>query len=262
MRSNIIIDSHCHLGLGSVPLTGEAPDRSFDRYLTRARAAGITSTVVMAPPGGRYEQGNSAVGELVRAHPDRFLGYVFINPVTEMGRIAQAVAAAHTWGACGIKVHWTDGAATDEIGEVARNHHMPVLYDPYGDVTTVGILARRHPDVAWIIPHLSSFADDWRAQTRMIDLLIHRPNVFTDTAGVRYFDLLADAVRHAGPHKVLFGSDGPYLHPLVELTKIFALELGPGNTQLVLSTNILRLTRRARAHTPRVRRRHVSGALR
>ncbi|MEV0029829.1 amidohydrolase family protein [Nocardia sp. NPDC050793] len=245
-RTTKIVDSHCHLGLGNVPLTGEAPDRSFDRYVDRADSAGVILTVVMAPPGGRYRQGNRAVGELVSIYPTRFLGYVFVNPVTEAGKIAHVVAAARRWGACGIKVHWSDGAATDEIGAVARAHHMPVLYDPYGDTTTVESLARRHPDVGWIIPHLSSFADDWRAQTRMISLLTKLPNVFTDTSGVRYFDLLADAVRYAGPHKVLFGSDGPYLNPLVELTKIFALRLPPEDSRLVLSANVLRLTHRAR----------------
>lgn len=262
MNPQVIIDSHCHLGLGPIPLTGEVPDRSFGRYVARADAAGITSTVVMAAPSGRYEKDNAAVGELVVANPGRFFGYIFVNPVAEKGRIARAVAVARRWGACGIKVHWTDGAATDEIGQVARTHQMPVLYDPYGDITAVSSLAQRHPDVAWIIPHLSSFADDRRAQSRMIDLLTTRPNVFTDTAGVRYFDLLADAVHRAGPHKVLFGSDGPYLHPLPELTKVFALGLDPEHTRLILSTNILRLTRRARLPTLMSKRPRYSGAVR
>ena len=105
---------------------------------------------------------------------------------------------------------------------------------------------RRHPEVPWIVPHLSSFADDWQAQKALIELLVRLPNVFTDTSEVRYFDLLAEAVARAGAHKVLYGSDGPYLHPAPELAKIRALHLPPEEQELVLRGNILRLTRPAR----------------
>ncbi|MGC0236630.1 amidohydrolase family protein [Arthrobacter sp. SD76] len=73
------------------------------------------------------------------------------------------------------------------------------------------------------MPHLSSFADDWRAQQRLIDVLVREPNVFADTSGVRYYDLLEEAIARAGARKVLYGSDGPYLHPAPELAKILAL---------------------------------------
>ena len=123
------------------------------------------------------------------------------------------VDEARAWGACGIKVHWRDGRITREVAEVARRRQLPILYDPAGDTATVEMAATAYPDVAWIIPHLSSFADDWKAQIAFVDQLVRLPNLFTDTAGVRYFDVLADAVRRAGPDKVLFGSDGPFLHP-------------------------------------------------
>ena len=48
---------------------------------------------------------------------------------------------------------------------------------------------------------------------QLIDHLERHPNVFTDTSGVRRFDLLEQAVERAGPEKVIFGSDGPWLHP-------------------------------------------------
>jgi hypothetical protein len=61
-------------------------------------------------------------------------------------------------------VHRYDGRITREICEVARTFSLPVLYDVMGEVTVVELLATESPDVAFIIPHLSSFADDWRAQ--------------------------------------------------------------------------------------------------
>ena len=70
---------------------------------------------------------------------------------------------------------------------------------------TAELLAGEYPDVDFVIPHLGSFADDWSAQLAFCGLLADRPNVYTDTSGVRRFDLLEQAVRRAGPHKVLFG---------------------------------------------------------
>jgi predicted TIM-barrel fold metal-dependent hydrolase len=58
---------------------------------------------------------------------------------------------------------------------------------------------------------------------------------------VRRFDVLEEAVARAGAHKVLFGSDGPWLHPGVELAKIRALRLSPAEERLILGWNLLRL---------------------
>jgi predicted TIM-barrel fold metal-dependent hydrolase len=119
-------------------------------------------------------------------------------------------------------------------------------------VTTAELLATEYPDVPFIIPHLGSFADDWKAQLAFIDHLVRHQNIYTDTAGVRRFDLLEQAVQRAGARKVLFGSDGPWLHPLVELTKIHALGLSSSDEQLVLGENLLRLITQVRVR-PRIR---------
>jgi hypothetical protein len=66
-------------------------------------------------------------------------------------------------------------------------------------------------------------------------------NVYTDTSGVRRFDYLVEAVRRAGAGKVLFGSDGPWLHPGLELAKVRLLGLAPADEALVLGGTALRL---------------------
>src|SRR5262249_17976820 len=134
-----------------------------------------------------------------------------------------------------------------EICAAARRFRVPVLYDVGGEASRVEMLAPQYPDVDFIIPHLGSFADDWRAHVQLIDQLVRFPNVYTDTAGVRRFDYLVEAVRRAGPRKVLFGSDGPWLHPGVELAKIRMLGLTAHAEQLICGGNLLRLIRRPRA---------------
>ena len=171
-----------------------------------------------------------------------------VNAARDAGRIGALVGEAVTgWGACGIKIHRHDARITREVCEVARSFALPVLYDVMGEAFPVELVAGEYPDVAFVIPHLGSFADDWRAQRAVIDLLARHPNVYTDTSGVRRFDLLAEAVRRAGPQKVLFGTDGPWLHPAVELSKVHALGLPPAQKNLVLGANWLRLTTVARS---------------
>ena len=116
-----------------------------------------------------------------------------------------------------------------------------MLYDVVGQVATVELLAGEYPDVTFIIPHLGSFADDWSAQLALIDHLVRHPNVYADTSGVRRFDLLEQAVKRAGANKILFGTDGPWLHPAVELAKVKALNLSPADERLILGENFLRL---------------------
>jgi len=124
---------------------------------------------------------------------------------------------------------------------------MPLLADVVGRAEVVDMLAPQFPDVNFIIPHLGSFADDWRAHQLLIDQLVRYPNVYTDTSAVRRFDYIVEAIRRAGAKKVLFGSDGPWLHPGLELHKIRLLGLPPQQEALILGGNIARLLRGVRS---------------
>ena len=64
-----------------------------------------------------------------------------------------------------------------------------MLYDVTGEVSVAQLLAEEYPDVDFIIPHLGSFADDWSAQIAFVGHLVNHPNIYTDTAGVRRFDV-------------------------------------------------------------------------
>jgi uncharacterized protein len=76
--------------------------------------------------------------------------------------------------------------------------------------------------------------------------LVHHPNVYGDTSGVRRFDYVVQAVKRAGSHKIIFGSDGPWLHPGVEIEKIHLLGLPPQEEALVLGGNAIRLLKQVR----------------
>jgi predicted TIM-barrel fold metal-dependent hydrolase len=244
----MIIDGHCHAGHGD-GLTGPWDTAApLDKYLRRAAQAGIDRTALLAAFHSDYSVANREVARIVASRPDRFYGLAFVHPHRDRGRVqAMVQVAVQSYGFVGIKVHRYDGRISREICEVARAFRLPVLYDVMGEISILELLAQEYPDVAFIIPHLGSFSDDWRAQLGLIDYLVRHPNLHADTSGVRRFDLLEQAVRRAGARKILFGTDGPWLHPAVELAKIHELALTPADEDLVLGRNFLRLIARVQA---------------
>lgn len=240
----MIIDCHCHAGEGDGFTGPWNTSARLEAYLQRAALAGIQKTVLFSPFHSDYAVANRIVAEIVARNRQRFLGFAFVHPTRDRGRVTSMIEeAVEDFGFVGIKVHRHDGRITREICHVARLYALPVLYDVMGEIATVELIATEFPDVNFIIPHLGSFGDDWHAQLSLIDRLSRHANLYTDTSGVRRFDLLVEAVRRAGTHKILFGSDGPWLHPGLELAKIDALGLKPEKKRLVLGLNFLRLIR-------------------
>lgn len=240
----MIIDCHCHAGTGD-GLTGPWNTRApIESYLGRAQQVGIGKTVVFAAIHTDYAQANAEVAGIIARYPRRLIGFAFVHAQRDAGRIRQMVGHAVTkWGFRGIKIHGHDAQATREVCEAAHQFRVPLLYDVVGEAYRMELLAAEYPDVNFIIPHLGSFADDWRAHVQVIDQLARLPNVYADTSGVRRFDYLVEAIKRGGPQKVLFGSDGPWLHPALELQKIKMLKLRPQDEALVLGRNFLRLIR-------------------
>lgn len=237
-----IIDCHCHAGHGdrmTAPWNTVAP---LDQHLRRARAAGIRRTVVFAPFHSDYAAANEEVARIVARRPEELVGFAFVHPTRDAGRIGAMVGRAVVrHGFRGIKVHGKDALPTRELCETAHRFRVPILVDVVGRAHVVDMLAPQFPGVNFIIPHLGSFGDDFRAHQAVIDQLVRYPNVYADTSGVRRFDYLVEAVARAGARKVLFGSDGPWLHPGLELHKIRLLGLPRAEEALILGGNAARL---------------------
>jgi predicted TIM-barrel fold metal-dependent hydrolase len=239
--ARVIVDCHCHAGIGD-GLTGPwDTEAHLTRYLARAARAGIDRTVVFSTFDSDYAVANRRVARIVDASRGRLYGFAFVHARRDAGRVSTLVGeAVGRYGFRGTKVHRGDARLSREICEAARRFGVPVLYDPMGEIGPVELVAAEYPDVSFIIPHLGSFADEWRAQAAMIGLLLRYDNIYVDTSAVRRFDLLAEAARRR-PERVLFGSDGPWLHPGVELAKVRLLGLRQADEQRVLGGNVLRL---------------------
>ena len=246
----MIIDCHCHAGKGDKMTAPWNTDAPLDKYLIRARSARIDKTVVVATLHGDYAKANALVAKLVARHRGRLIGFAFVHARRDAGRIFNMVrhAVAH-WGFRGIKLHGFEGMPTREVCETARTFRLPVLVDVISRAEVVDMFAPEYPDVNFIVAHLGSFTDDWKAHQQVIDQMIRHQNVFADTSGVRRFDYIVQAVKRAGARKLLFGSDGPWLHPGLELHKIRLLGLPPEEEALILGGNAMRLLRETKRAT-------------
>jgi uncharacterized protein len=242
----MIIDCHCHAGKGDRMTAPWNTDAPIEPYLRRARRAGIDKTIVFAPFHSNYDEANRQVARIVARYPDRLIGFAFVHAARDAGRILCMVERARKWGFRGIKLHGFEAMPTREVCEAARAFGMPVLADVVGRAEVVDMIAPQFPGVNFIIPHLGSFADDWRAHQQVIDQLVRYPNVYADTSGVRRFDYIVEAIKRAGARKVLFGSDGPWLHPGLELHKIRLLGLPAEQERLILGGNAVRLLSQAK----------------
>jgi uncharacterized protein len=238
----MIIDCHCHGGKGDIMTAPWNTDAPLSAYLRRARRAGIKRTVVFPVFQSDYSSGNRDVARIVARLPNRLIGFAMVHAGRDAGQVRKMVReAVLRHGFRGIKVHGLEHMPTREVCETAREFNVPLLVDVAGKTNVIDMLAPQYPGVNFIIAHLGSFADDWRAHERVVEQLVRYHNVYADTSGVRRFDYLVQAVKRAGADKLLFGCDGPWLHPGVELYKIRMLGLPTQQEALVLGGNAARL---------------------
>ena len=246
----MIVDCHVHAGKGTRLTAPWNTRASLKNYFTRAQKAGIQRSVIFSVLDTDYAAANANIARLVRRFPNRLYGFAFVHPDHDAGRMrAMLHTAVREWGLRGIKVHGSDAMPNRLVCELARELRVPILADVISKPSVVEMMASEFPDVNFIIPHLGSFAGDWRAHQVVIDQMVRFPNVYTDTAGVQRFDYIVQAVKRAGARKVLFGSDGPWLHPELELQKIRLLNLPPEQEALITGGNILRLIGTAKTKT-------------
>jgi predicted TIM-barrel fold metal-dependent hydrolase len=242
----MIIDCHCHAGKGDKMTAPWNTEASIATYLRRAKAAGIHKTIVMSAFHSDYSEANAQLARMVARHRGRLIGFAFVHPRRDAGRIFKMVGdAVGKWRFRGIKVHGAEAMPTREVCDAARAFRLPMLVDVASKAEVIDMLAPQFPDVNFIVAHLGSFTDDWRAHQQVAYQLARYPNVYADTSGVRRFDYVIEAVKRGGARKVLFGSDGPWLHPGLELHKIRLLGLPEDQERLVLGGNAVRLLRHA-----------------
>ena len=153
---------------------------------------------------------NASVAAVVRAHPDRFLGWIFLNP-----RAAVGLDELERWrtvpGMIGVKLHphWHGWPMTDAVPIAQRCQELglPILIHlGFGDRGAWRVLVDAAPRLRLIFAHagIPHYDRLWGAIRDDHRLAIDVSSPYLDEALVR------DAVAAVGPERVLYGTDAPY----------------------------------------------------
>jgi predicted TIM-barrel fold metal-dependent hydrolase len=178
---------------------------------------GLTSPVYF-PSTRDATAGNDALLALQRAHPQRIRGYACVNPnYTTHAR--DEIMRCLDAGFIGIKLAASRRAndpLLDPIAELARERRVPVLQHIWqhrrrdwpnqeaSDASELGVLARRHPEVAFILAHIGGGGDWLHSLHAVRDLA----NVYVDLSGSGVDGGMLEAcIEAVGASRLLWGTD-------------------------------------------------------
>ncbi|WDP92333.1 MAG: amidohydrolase [Desulfobacter sp.] len=155
---------------------------------------------------------NAPVAAALAEYPDRFLGWIFVNPQGNHDPLDEMDRWAGCPGFIGIKAHpfWHRYApeALLPVAEKAAAKGMPLLIHPgFGTHGDFMPLANELPELKLILAHAAfpGFKDGW-------ETIRHRQNIYVDLSADAYVDeaITRSAVDALGAERCIFGSDGPF----------------------------------------------------
>jgi len=224
-------------------------DGDTDGILRGLDAAGIAGTVVTSlqsmveDPG----PGNRAVLEMVRAHPDRFLGYVTLNPHYREETLRDLEVYAEAPEFVGAKVHQHISACRsndrlwDPVYEAAEKRGWILLSHVWGteEVRRCSETLERFPNLILLLGHGGGEHDGYAAA---IGLAKQCPTVYLDPANSQTREGVYEwMVEELGPERIMFGTDIPFLDAMGAAAWVLGAEIDDEAKRLILGGNLLRL---------------------
>jgi predicted TIM-barrel fold metal-dependent hydrolase len=238
---SMIIDAHCHVG-GAAERRGSPAE-----MLSVMDRLGVDVGFAMPAPGLRPD--NDGLAELIRPHPDRFVGVAWINPNTGSDALRDLERAATQHGFRGIKLQPILHAFSPmqahvrQVVDLAAQLGLVVIVHtgdaPYALPWEVGELAARYPSTTFSMAHMGLTVMTYVEAAIRVAAGLN--NVVLETAGMNFFRKIRDAVQTIGPERVLWGSDAPVLNQATEMQKVRDAGLTPEQEALVLGGNLARI---------------------
>lgn len=207
-----MIDFHVHEpSRGNPP--GELPYTAAE-YAAFVAGLGIDLSVVFTFDGllAPNRLHNDSVAAFATAEPGSYVHFATVDPRSTEAP-AEFERCLTVLGARGLKLHpWLQGfhahgSFLDGVCEVAATHGAPILFHdgtpPYSAPLQIAVLARRHPQVPFVLGH-GGMHDLWREAIAAVggNANVHVCMCATPTYAMR------EIVRSCPLDRVLFGSDG------------------------------------------------------
>ena len=197
---------------------------------------GVIFSVDTETTTGEAPDTNDYVADIVRSHPDQFIGFASVDPHRGEPAVAELERSITDLGLRGLKLHPTLQAFFPNdrqfypLYEKCSELGVPVLFHSGFGAAGAGMpgggglkLKYSAPipgidDVAADFPRLNVIMAHagWPWTEEQIAVALHKPNVFLDLSGWAPRYIPEPLIREANSRlrdKVLFGSDYPYLLP-------------------------------------------------
>jgi predicted TIM-barrel fold metal-dependent hydrolase len=155
---------------------------------------------------------NRQIFDIIDQYPDKFLGWIFINPASDQDVISEISKWIDHPNCVGIKAHpfWHRYAPMElfPTAKIIEKKGLPLLihcgFDTHGDYLS---LVKAVPDLKLILAHAAfpEYDDNWQ-------VIQSYPNVYVDLSQTSYINkqTIQDVVNILGWKRCLFGTDGPY----------------------------------------------------
>jgi len=224
----MLIDVHAHFLHARTP-RGDWRERNVSRLTAGAKIGisvhvasilgswGLTSPIYFPSPRD-VTAGNDALLALQRQHPEAIRGYSCVNPNYTAHARTEIIRCLDA-GMIGIKLaasRRADDPLLDPIAELALERRVPILQHIWqhrrrdwpgqeaSDAVELCTLARRHPDVAFILAHIGGGGDWLHSLHAVRDVA----NVYVDLSGSGVDGGMLEAcVETVGAGRLLWGTD-------------------------------------------------------
>ena len=277
----MVIDVHVHPIFYDLIYTGEEEQKfrrdafgvwkqspmDFDEIFAEMEYGNVERAVLLpldlTSAAGGWVVSNDQVAAIVRAHPERFIGFAGVDPLRPDAPEVLDRAFGEL-GLSGLKLNpsrqrfMPDDPRLEPVYRECVEYDQPILFhagmswEPnaparFRPPLLVEEVFIRHPELRCGLAH---FGWPWVRETVM--LLIKYPNVFADTS-VLYLDSPEESIRRlftgdmgrlwverAFPRQVMFGSNGPRFRAFKLLRALEALKLEPETRENLYRNNALR----------------------
>jgi predicted TIM-barrel fold metal-dependent hydrolase len=193
-------------------------------------------------------ESNELTAQVVSKAPERLIPWAHGMPNEGISGIEELRRAIEEMGFKGVKMHYGEYSNLSledmlPIFKEIESLKVPVIFDCCRRDDLVESIAKACEELKLIVAHMGDVGNE-RTVDKFISIAKAYPNVYLDTAWSWVPWKIADAVEECGAEKIIFGSDGPLIHPAIELKKIEVLKFSLEEKELILSGNILRLMER------------------
>jgi len=154
---------------------------------------------------------NKPVFEAIESYPDKFLGWIFVNPKGKLNQVEEFNKYKNNPHAIGVKAHpfWHRFAPIDLLPvaqQISSLDKPMLLHLGFNDHGNYDALLQAVPDLKLILAHTAFpyYSKTWK-------VIKNNPNIFVDLSQTLYVDekITKYVVKILGADRCLFGTDGP-----------------------------------------------------